>query len=70
MMTLQRMDDETKKCRGAFKRVYFTRKKTMVEPKRCMHVSSDGQREAKRVLRKTKRARTWSCVCNSWNNED
>jgi len=27
MTTLQRTEDRTKKCRGAFKRVYFTRKK-------------------------------------------
>ena len=74
VMTLQRMDDKTKKCRGAFKRVYFTpEKKTMTEQRGtktdvCMCPVADGG-EAKGVLKRTKRARTWSCVCNSWDNE-
>ena len=73
MMTLQNMDDRTNKCRETFKRVSFTRKKkTMAEQREtktdvCMCPLVDG-REAKRVPKKTKRARTWSCVCNSWDD--
>ena len=73
MLTLQEMDDRTKKCRGAFERVYFT-KKTMTEKREtktdvCMCPLVD-RREAKGVPKKTKRARTWSCVCNSWDDGD
>ena len=52
VMTLQRMDDKTKKCRGAFKRVYFTPKKnndgTTWNQNRCMHVSCGGRERSER----------------------
>lgn len=74
MMALQGMDYRTKKCRGSFKRVYFTWKRTMTEQREtktdvCMCPLVDA-REAKRLPKKTKRARTWSCVCNSWDDGD
>jgi len=54
-MTLQRMDNRTKKCRGTFKRVYFTRERTdgtTWNQKRCMHVSIDGRERSEKGTEK------------------